>query len=248
MVQKAPEGGGAVDPSGWLMTPVPTQPIPTVLDEALNIADWLSLGHWALVVLDKVDGDFDLVEKVETYIAGDWQHVAISAAALRNLEKFCADMAFGIDAYGGMLDEVWDGTASQVAQVTFAGHGAALTQAVGMLEIAAKGLDDVAAGVWGCAQDVGNAVESLVDWLIAAGISAAATASLSWTLIGGAIGTAATLYGATEIVQTIARIISLLEKVITFVDGFIDVVSGFLGSAGDWHLVDIPDAFDNNVA
>lgn len=248
MVNKATDGGGAVDPAGWLMTPVPAQPIPSTFDGVLNIADWLSLGHWALVVLDKVDGSFDLVEKVQTYIAGDWEHVAISAAALRNLKRFTADMSFGIQAYGGLLDGVWDGTASQVAQATFVGHTAALDKAVGMLEIAANGLDDVANGVYGCAQDVGNLVTTLLDLLIAAGISAAATASLSWTLIGGAIGAAATFYGITEIVQAIAKIIAVLESVITFVDTFVDVVSGVLGAAGDWHLVDVPDAFDNNVA
>ncbi len=248
MVTKATDGGGAVDPAGWLMTPIPTQPIPSTFDGVLNMADWLSLGHWALVVLDKADGGFDLQERVQTYLAGDWEHVAVSAAALRNLQKFCQDMAFGIDAYGGLLDEVWDGTASQVAQVTFVGHVAALEKAVGMLEIAATGLDDVANGIYGCAQDVGNLVTTLIDLLIAAGIEAAATASLSWTLVGGAIGAAATLYGITRIVDTISAILSKLELVMTLVDTFVDLVSGTLGAAGDWHLVDIPDAFDNHVA
>jgi septal ring factor EnvC (AmiA/AmiB activator) len=58
------EGGGGYNPAGWLYEPTPGDPVPTTFDGVIGVADWLSLGHWALVVLDKVDGDFDLVEKV----------------------------------------------------------------------------------------------------------------------------------------------------------------------------------------
>jgi hypothetical protein len=48
-------------------------------------------------------------------------------------------------------------------------------------------------------------------------------------------------------VSTIQKIIALLESVVTFVDTFTDVVLGALGAAGDWHSIDIPDAFENNL-
>jgi hypothetical protein len=35
--------------------------------------------------------------------------------------------------------------------------------------------------------------------------------------------------------------------VVTLVDTLMDVVLGALGAAGDWHSVDIPDAFENNL-
>jgi len=116
-----------------------------------------------------------------------------------------------------------------------------------MLEIAAKGYYDVPQGLYGVAKDVGNPVQTLIDVLIAAGISAAATVAGSWTLIGAALGTAATYYGISRIVSTIQQIIALLEGVVTIVDTFTDVVLAALGSAGDWHSIDIPDAFHNNL-
>ena len=241
-------GGGGYNPGGWLTEPVPKDPVPSTFDGVLGMADWLSLGHWALVVLDKADGGFDLQEKVQTWIAGDWEHVAVAAAAMRNLRGFCESMSGALGASLDVLDQHWDGTAWQDAQLTLVGIAAAVDKAAAMLDIAASGYDDVANGVYGVAQDVGNLVQTLIDLLIAAGISAAATAAGSWTLIGAAIGTAATYYGITEIVRTIQKIIAAIEGAMTLVDGFVDLVSGLLGSAGDWHVVDVPDAFDNNVA
>ena len=178
------------------------------------MADWLSLGHWALVALDKADGDFDFQEKVQTWIAGDWEHVAVSAAAMRNLKGYCESMADAINGYSGFLDQHWDGEAWQAAQLTMISHSAAIDKAAGMLEIAADSYDDVANGLYGVAKDVGMLIQTLIDLLIAAGISAAATVAGSWTLIGAAIGTAATYYGITEIVKTIKKIIALIEGAI----------------------------------
>jgi hypothetical protein len=248
MVNAAEGGGSAWNPGSWLSEPVPTEPIPSTFDAALNMADWLSLGHWALVALDKADGSFNFQEKVETWLAGDWEHVAVSAAAVCNLKGFCESMADAIDGYSGFLDQHWDGQAWEAAQITMVGHSTAIQKAAGMLEIAANGYDDVANGLYGVAKDVGNLIQVLIDLLIAAGVSAAATVAGSWTLIGAAIGTAATYYGVTRIVETIQKIIAAIEGAMTIVDVFVDGVSALLGSAGDWHLVDIPDAFENNNA
>ncbi len=247
MVVKVDEGGGGYDPGGWLYTPVPEEPIPSSLDQALNMADWLSLGHWALVALDKADGSFNFQEKVQTWLVGDWEHVAVSAAAMRNLQKFCESMAAAINGHTGLLDQHWDGTAWKAAELTLVSHSVAITKAAGMLEIAATGYDDVAQGLYGVAKDVGGLIELLIDLLIAAGISAAATVAGSWTLIGGAIGTAATYYGITKIVDTIRKIIAAIEGAMTLVDAFADSVLALLGSAGDWHVVDIPDPFANRA-
>ena len=241
------EGGGAYNPAGWLYEPTPGDPVPTTFDGVIGIADWLSLGHWALVVLDKVDGDFDLVEKVSTWVAGDWEHVAVAAEAIRQLRKFTDDMAGAVDAYAGQLDAAWDGNAAQAAELTLVSITTAMRRAADMLEIAANGYADVAQGLYGVAKDVGNLVQTLIDLLIAAGISAAATAAGSWTLIGAAIGTAATYYGISQIVSTIQKIVAALEGVVTLVDTLMDVVLATLGSAGDWHSIDIPDAFENNL-
>ena len=135
----------------------------------LGIADWLSLGHWALAVLDKVDGDFDLVERATTWIAGDWQHVAVSAEAIRHLRLFTTDMADAVDAFSGQLDDVWDGNAAQAAETTFVSITTSMRKAADMLDIAAKGYADVAQGIYGVAKDVGNLVQTLIDLLIAAG-------------------------------------------------------------------------------
>ncbi len=237
-----------MEPGGWLTDPVPVEPVPSTFDTVLGIADWISLGHWALVVLDMADGGFDLQEKVQTYIVGDWEHVAVSAAALRNLQKFCTSMSDAVGGYSGFLDQHWDGVAWDAAQLTMTGHAAALQKAADMLEIAAKGYDDVAQGIYGVAKAVGDLVQTAIDWLIATGISAAASVGGSWTLVGGAIATAATYYGVTQVVETIQKIIVALEGAITLVDLFADSVMALLGSAGDWHVVDIPDAFENNNA
>ncbi|MBT9256552.1 hypothetical protein KMZ32_14075 [Phycicoccus sp. MAQZ13P-2] len=244
----ATTGGGGYNPASWLYEPVPAEAIPSTFDAALGMADWLSLGHWALVVLDKADGGFDLQEKAQTWLAGDWQRVATSAAAMRNLKGFCESMSGAVDSASAVLDQHWDGNAWRDAQATMVSHSVALEKAAGMLEIAAKGYDDVANGLYGVAKDVGNVVQTLIDLLIAAGISAAATAGGSWTLVGGAIGAAATYWGITEIISNIQKIIGLIEGAMTIVDVLVDTVSATMGSAGDWHLVDIPDAFDNNVA
>lgn len=96
------------------------------------------------------------------------------------------------------------------------------------------------------AKDVGNLIEALVGLLISTGISLAAAAG-SITLVIGALGAAATYYNITKIVSTIQKIIAVIEGAITLVDTFADVVLAAFGSAGDWHQVDIPSSYDNNV-
>ncbi|MGG5259966.1 hypothetical protein [Phycicoccus avicenniae] len=245
---RADDGGGVHNPASWLYTPVPGDPVPSTFDGVLGIADWLSLGHWALVVLDKADGSFDLQEKAQTWIAGDWEHVAIAAAALRNLKGYCESMSGAIDAYSTTLDQHWDGVAWAEAQSTMIRHSLALQKAATMLEIASKGYDDVAQGIYGIAKSVGDMVQTLIDWLIKTGISAAAASAGSLTLIGGALGAAGTFYGITQVVKTIHSITKAIERTLTVVDAIMDGFHGLLGSAGDWHLVDIPAAFENNNA
>ena len=240
-------GGGVADPTGWLMEPVPKNPVPTTFDAALNMASWLSLGHWALVALDKADGSFDLQQQVQEWLVGDWEHVAVAAAAMRNLKGYVESVERGVTVYADAADRVWDGRAAEEAADYFLDVAASLQDAANKLEIAAKGYDDVADGVYGVAKDVGTLVETLIDLLIAAGVSAAATVAGSWTLIGAAIGTAATFYGITRIVETIQLIITTIKGAMTFVDVFSDVVLGLLGSAGDWHEVTVPASFDNRV-
>lgn len=247
MVNKADDGGGTWNPSGWLMEPVPAEPVPSTFDEVLNMASWLSLGHWALVALDKADGSFNFQAKVEEWIVGDWEHVAIAAAAMRNLQKYCNEMADAVDSQARVLDGHWDGMAAQAAQLTLIAQTASFRKAADMLEIAAKGYDDVANGLYGVARDVGNLIEALVGLLISTGISLAATAAGSVTLVIGALGAAATYYNITQIVSTIQKIVAVIEGAITLVDTFSDVVLAAFGSAGDWHRVEIPSGYDNNV-
>jgi len=245
-MRKELEGGGW-NPSGQLLGPVPSDPVPTTFDAALNMASWLSLGHWALVALDKADGSFDFQAKVEQWLVGDWEHVAVSAAAMRDLQGYCNEMADAVDFHAVLLDQFWDGTAAQAAQVSFVSQTSAFRLAADRLEIAAKGYDDVASGLYGVAKDVGNLIESLIGLLISTGISLAATAAGSVTLVIGALGAAATYYNITQIVSSIQKIVALIEGAMTLVDTFTDVVLGALGSAGDWHPVTIPGPYDNNV-
>jgi hypothetical protein len=152
-----------------------------------------------------------------------------------------------VDFHAVLLDQFWDGTAAQAAQVSFVSQTVAFRLAADRLEIAAKGYDDVASGLYGVAKDVGNLIEALIGLLISTGISLAATAAGSVTLVIGALGAAATYYNITQIVSSIQKIVALIEGAMTLVDTFTDVVLGALGSAGDWHPVTIPGPYDNNV-
>lgn len=249
MVRKDDIGGGSWDPGTVLeFAPVPKDAVPTTFDEVLGYASWTSLGHWALKVLDLADGSFDLVDKCETWIVGDWQDVAIAAAAMGELSAYCTKMADAVDFYSSQLDSHWDGMAAQVAQLNFATQTYAFREAAEKLEYAQRGYEDVANGIYGTAQDVGSLAEFLIDCLIAAGVSAAAGAGTWWTGIGPVIGGLATGAAIYEIVQSIQKITTMLEGATQFVDALTDVVYGFLGAAGDFRkVVTIPSPYDNDV-
>ena len=148
------DGGGRVRPGAGGSTSRPRATRCRRRSTAsLGLADWLSLGHWALVGARqgrrrlrprRAGGDVDRPATGNTWPS--------RPRAIRHLKLFT-------DRHGGCRGRllrparhVWDGIAAQAAELTSCPTTASMREAADMLDIASKGYADVAQGLYGVGQ------------------------------------------------------------------------------------------------
>ena len=232
------------NPAAELAAPQADPLLPPALDTFLHIGDLVSLGHWAVVAIDKMGGP-NIAQEIGEFFAGDWSEVTRSADALDNLGSFCDTASAGIEAELTTMLADWSGEAAASAATYFTDlAGELATQAANFRDISRQ-YTGTAFGVKEMASAIGSLVESLIDYAIAAGISLAAAAASSWTIVGGIAGGAAAGYSIVKGAQTIKMILDIRAKVWTACEALMGLIVGPLAALDGFTSVSLPDAYDS---
>lgn len=233
-------------PAAQLSAPQADPLIPPTMDAFLHIGDLVSLGHWAIVAIDQMGGP-NIAAEIGEWFAGDWSEVMRSADALNNLAAFCESASSGLDDELATMMAGWQGEAASSAASYFGQLAGELgTQAANFRDIASQ-YESTAFGVEEMANAVGSLVESLADYAIAAGISLAAAAASSWTVIGGILGGGAAAYSILKGAQTIKLILDLRAKVWVACEALMGLIAGSLSAIDGFQAVALPSAYNNTT-
>jgi len=102
------------------------------------------------------------------------------------------------------------------------------------------------AGMEEMAQALQSLFQDLLDWLIAIGISAAAAAASSWTVVGGVAGGIATAASIWEAVKVWYLVLDAHDAAWAAVQAFTGMCAGYLGAIhGMGHLTLPGAAYDH---
>ena len=235
---------GMQDQASTLVTPTADPLLPPALDAYLHIGDLISLGHWALVAIDKMGGP-NIAEEIGEWFAGDWQEVTRSASALEHLGEFCDAASEGVRAELESAMGGWEGRAATAASAYFGDLADQLAVQAGNFRDIARQYTGTAFGVKELASAVGSLVESRVDYAIAAGISLAAAAASSWTVLGGLAGGTVAGYSIFRGAQTVKLILDIRAKVWTACEALMGLIVGPLAALDGFTSVDLPGSYDN---
>lgn len=234
------------DPAAKLTAPVADPLIPAALDTYLHIGDLISLGHWAMVAIDKMGGP-NIPQEVGDWFAGDWSEVGRAADALRNLGDFCDAASRAVSEELGTLDTTWDGKAAAAASTYFTNLASTLSSQVSNFKDIAGQFDSTTFGVKEMANAVGSLVESLADYAIAAGISLAAAAASSWTIVGGIAGGAGAAYSIYKGAKVIQELLDIRAKVWVACEALIGLIAGSLSSIQGFTSEQLPGAYNSGT-
>ncbi len=233
-----------IDPTAALTTPVATPLIPSAMDTFLHIGDLISLGHWAIVAIDKMGGP-NLSVEIGEWFAGDWEEVGRAANALENLGTFCQKSSDAVNEELAALLGGWDGKAAAAAETYFSNVASQLSAMKANFDDIASQYETTAFGVKEFANAVGSLVESLIDYAIAAGISLAAAAASSWTVVGGIVGGGAAGYSIYKGAKIVAEILDIRAKVWTACEALLGLIAGSLSSLDGFTTEQLPGAYNN---
>lgn len=232
------------DPAAVLTAPEAHPMLPPALNTYLHIGDLVSIGHWAMVAIEFMGGP-KIPEEVGKWFAGDWAEVSRSADALRKLGTFCEAMGDEVVGATNTVRADWDGAAAGAAADYFLRLAGGLRRQKTNFDDIAHQYEKTAFGVKELASACGSLLESLIDWAIAAGISLAAAAASSWTVVGGVLGSGAAGYSIYRGAMTVKEILEIRAKVWTACEALIGLISGPLGSLNGFTAVALPAGYDN---
>ncbi len=232
------------NPSSVLTPPEAVKIIPEPLDTVLHLDQFISLGHWAFVAIDKMGGG-NLPELLGTAVAGDWTVVAKASDALTKLGVFSERAAAGIRSDWDAVDLAWDGGAAAAARTYFATVASEVAALQSSLDTIAGDLRQTAYGVYSTGVAIGNALEALVDYAIAAGIEYAIAAATSETVVGGIIFGIAGTYSVVRGALLVKQIIEYHGLMMIGVDALTGILAGTLGTLRDFEAVRLPGGYVN---
>jgi hypothetical protein len=216
-------------PSAELVTPVPSAPIPDLVNNILGGKQYISPSYWLGWAAEKVCG-VNPWDWLAEQFAGDWNAAATASAALEHLAEFNQVYAEAVtNATKEVVPDDWSGNAAAAAERYFQGMTQALTEQISALNAVAGQFHSLAAGMQEMAQGLQSLFQDLVDWLIVIGISAAATAASSWTVVGGIIGGSSTLASIAAAVRVWYLILDAHDAAWAAVQLFVGLTAGYLG-------------------
>jgi hypothetical protein len=100
----------------------------------------------------------------------------------------------------------------------------------------------LAAGMEEMAQALQSLCQDLLDWFIAIGISAAAAAASSWTIVGGIAGGLATAASIWEAIEVWYLILDAHDAAWAAVQAFTGLCAGYLGAIQGMDELFLPSA------
>lgn len=197
-------------------------PIPSTLDTALHIGDFISLSSIANMVVEKVSGT-DLIGEVGEWWAGDFTECVAVSQALDELAEFCTWSGDQIDARWHDLDTTWDGDAAADARHYFKGLARAIRAQRTILDEMSTEYQTAAFGVYEGAKAVGDLVSTLIDYVIAAGIGALVTFLTGG--VGSLLTGAGTAAAVLRIADLVKEIIELRGQVLVGIEAGLAVIA-----------------------
>lgn len=233
-----------IDPSTELTPPVVDPLIPTALDEILHVADYLSLGHWALVAFEKMGGE-SITDVWGGAFAGNWQEVSKAGNAMEKLGAFCQTAATGMRQELATLNAKWDGQAATSAMTYFRTVITELETQKGNFDAIAEQYQQAATGIKAGADAIGGLVELLFDLVIAAGIELAAAAASSWTVVGPILAGGALVATIAKGIKTVNEIASAYGAAVQLADGFLGLLLPWITQIENFQTVALPGAYDH---
>ncbi len=216
-------------PAAALTAPAATPPIPDLVNNILGGKQYISPSYWLGWAMEKVCGvnPFDWLAE---QFAGDWNAAAEAGEAIKKLAEFNDRYAATItQAANGLIPGHWEGNAADQAKNYFTGLATTLRDQIDALNGVAGQFHSLAAGMQEMAQALQSLFQDLLDWLIAIGISAAAAAASSWTIVGGIAGGAATAASIFEAVKVWFMILDAHDTAWAAVQAFVGLCAGYLG-------------------
>jgi hypothetical protein len=233
-------------PAAALTPPHAEAPIPDLVNNILGGKQYISPSYWLGWAMEKVCGVNPWGWVAEQF-AGDWNAAAEASSALNNLAEFNTRYGDAIDrATKTLIPDGWDGNAAAQAQAYFIQLADALHKQVDAIKDIAGQFRSLAAGMEEMAQALQSLCQDLLDWLIAIGISAAAAAASSWTVVGGVAGAAATAASIWEAVKVWYLILDAHDAAWAACQAFVGLCAGYLGAIHGMDKVSLPGAAYNH--
>lgn len=229
-------------PAGVLTAPVADPPIPDLVNNILGGKQYISPSYWVGWAAQQVCGVNPWGWVAEQF-AGDWKAASAASDALNKLAEFNGQYATTItNATKALIPAQWDGNAAEQAQAYFKELAQTLQDQVQTIKQMAGQFHSLAAGMEEMAQSLQSLIQDLLDWLIVIGVSAAAAAASSWTVVGGVIGGSATLASIAAAVKVWYMVLDVHDAAWAAVQGFTGLCAGYLGALHDQPLTKLPSA------
>ncbi|WP_328477662.1 hypothetical protein OHA21_25070 [Actinoplanes sp. NBC_00393] len=227
-------------PAEALTPPVAEAPIPDLVNNILGAKQYISTSYWLGELIDLIWG-FNPWEYVAQQVAGDWNAAAEASDALSKLADFNTRYSEVIaEGAGTLIPAAWDGNAAARADVYFAGLAQSLSAQVDALQNVAGQFRTLAAGMQEMAQALQSLCQDLLDALIVVGVSAAATAAVSWTGVGSLVGGSVTAAQILQVVKLWYLILDAHDAAWAAVQAFTGICAGYLGALQGLEMQPLP--------
>lgn len=228
------------------MFPCPTgfgTPIPTQLDTALHLSDFISLTSIANWVVKKISGT-DLLAEFSEYWAGDFTECVVASQALEQLADFCEWTGEQVMARWVDLDASWNGNAAKEARHYFKELSTTVASYRTTIDEMAQEYKTAAFGVYEGAKAVGDLVATLIDLILVAGLGALATFLTGGlgSLVAGAGTTAAVL----KIASTVKQVVEIRGQVLIGIEAVLAVIATGTSAVAQFEDFALPGAYDNS--
>lgn len=231
-------------PSGVLGYPYPAEPIPSTLNEILDVTSWLTPSEYLRKGIEFVF-HFNPGEIVGEWVAGDWHGMSVASSALTQLAEYTQALGRAVHDESAEMMLDWKGHAASSATAYFDGLAVAIDQLNEPLHGLAKDYQTVAAGMLEMAEAVGNIMHDMEDKLIEMGIKAAAAVALSETVVGSLIAGAWAISDAKKVLDMWREAKDAYELAVTITDGVVGTTAGYLGALDTGDGLELPGAYSN---
>ncbi|MEV6173937.1 hypothetical protein AB0L99_37705 [Streptomyces sp. NPDC051954] len=171
------------------------------------------------------------MDEAKNALGGNWEEYAQCAKAWHSLGLFCDDLARNLESGNKSLDVSWSGNAADAAYVYMGTLAKDIAALQGSFEQLKEQYETVTDGVWNAAEACGDLLSGMLDLAIVIGLTMAAGASTSWTLLGPVVAAGAV---AGEVVAMI-NLWSRLTTVITEVGIVVSAATASVEQIGHLH-------------